>query len=78
MAGVSQINSSLEVAEQKWFECFKHDVISLAQTESFAKTFSPELVRQKYEEVMSSFAQSECEKDSLKKELREWITDETV
>ena len=78
MAGVSQINTSLEVAEEKWFTCFKHDVISLAQTENFAQTFSPELVRQKHEEVMCSFAQSECEKDSLKKELREWITDETV
>ena len=78
MEGVAKINHSLETANQKWFSSFKHDVLILAQSDNFNQTFSPNLIIQKHESVMSVLEQGEEKKKSLRQELQEWNIDETV
>lgn len=78
MEGVAKINQSIEAANQEWFNTFKHDVLTLAESDNFNQTFTPSLIIEKHETVMQRFEQGKEKKKSLRQELQEWNVDESV
>lgn len=78
IAGMREINASIEVTNRMWFEEFKSEVMRLANSENFNEAFSSRLMLAYHEDVMSGFLEADKRKSQLRLELEEWNVDEDV
>ncbi|MGN0505499.1 MAG: hypothetical protein ACI4FZ_03005 [Lachnospiraceae bacterium] len=76
LKSMREINLSIEDANDIWFNSFKDEVLALADSESFQKTFSPRFMIEYHEDVMQSFSEAEEKKSELLAELQEWEINE--
>lgn len=78
IAEMKEINASIEMANREWLQAFKNEVMLLANFENFNEAFSPRLMLEYHENVMSTFGESDKKKAGLRAELEEWEVDEDI
>jgi len=66
------------MANRMWFQEFKNEVMLLANSENFNESFSPRLMLEYHENVMSTLSESDKKKAELRAELEEWKVDEDI
>lgn len=78
IAGMKEINASIEMTNRMWFEEFKDEVMRLANSENFNEAFSSRLMLEYHEDVMTTFSEMDKRKEQLRTELEEWKVDEDI